>query len=66
MRSLLSGVILTLDFSFYHFKYILPLLSGLQSFCCGKKKKSADELMGILLCYFLFSFATFNIIHWLV
>ena len=58
MRSLLGRVILVVVFSFHHFKYVLPLPSGLQSFCW----KKAVYLMGIpLYVICCFSLAAFNI-----
>ena len=44
---------------FHHFKYIVPLPPGLQSFC----EKSADNLMGVplyIIC--CFSLVAFNIL----
>ena len=58
MRYLLDRILLLVSFSFHHFKYILPFLSGLQMFC----SKISFSLMGIYLYVICcFSLAAFNI-----
>ena len=58
MRYLLDRILLLVSFSFHHFKYILPFLSGLQMFC----SKISFSLMGISLYVICcFSLSTFNI-----
>ena len=58
MRYLLDRVILLVNFSFYHFEYILHLLSGQQIFC----SKISFSLMGISLYDICcLSLAAFNI-----
>ena len=59
MRSLPGRIILVVDISLQHFKYILSFPSGLQSFCW---KTSCYAYVVSLLCYLLLFACSFNIL----